>query len=320
VATSTYFVSERKPDLPVISITTDEKNLFDPTFGIYTEGTNGVKRFYDGYLEGNNRKVICEDIANWNQPWDRPVNFELFVDGDLQLSQELDIAISGQCSRRNNPKSLKINPRNKFGSNTLDYDFFSSKPGHKYESILLRIGGTETDSRMRDALTQTLTIGYMNTDYQAYQPAVLFINGDYYGIDNIRERTNKNFIYSNYGLNDDEFILLEMYELLYAPKNSELMEMVNFARNNNLTNDANLQQLSEMLDLENFMDLVFLELYGGNWDWPQNNVKIWKKKDGGKWRFILYDLDFTFGYMPIFSSNLASIHSKEKKYIFIFLI
>jgi hypothetical protein len=302
IATSTFFVNERQPTLPVISITTDGKNLFDNQIGIYVTGTNGQMRYYDGVPQ-NFKGAICTDVANWNRPWDRPANFEYFdASGAQRLSQELDIAISGQCSRRNDPKSLKIKPKNKYGNNHVDYDFFpDQKPGHRYTSLLLRVDGTEgpqdNSTYFRDALTQSLYTGNPAADIQAYQPAIVYINGQYYGLDNIRERTNADFLYSNYGLDEDDVTVLEMFELVYTGKNAVFNEMYNFIKNNNLSDDAKYEQAASLLDIDNFIDAITLELYAGNWDYPANNVKVWKKKEGGKWRFFLYDLDFSFDNM-----------------------
>ena len=114
----------------------------------------------------------------------------------------------------NGQKTLKINPRNKFGKNMLNYDIFAAtKPKMKYRSILFRNSGNDFDhSMMRDGYMQSLVMKRMNLDYIAYEPAVCFMNGVYYGIQNLRERTDEDFIYSNYGYEEDEIYLPAVFQ------------------------------------------------------------------------------------------------------------
>ncbi|MCD7972539.1 MAG: CotH kinase family protein [Candidatus Azobacteroides sp.] len=282
ITSATYFINEREFDLPVVSIITDEKNLFDDMIGIYTKGINGI--------EGN-----CEtEPVNWNQSWNRPVNFELFdTEGISCLNQELDISISGGCSRKNPLKSLKISPRKKFGDNRLRYDIFSEvKPNKKYKDILFRNSGNDFYySMMRDGFMQSLIIDQMNIDYQAYKPAICFINGEYYGIQNLRERTNKDYLYTNYGLDEEEFYLLKTEEIITHP---EFIELTNFVKNNDITNHEIYQQVKEKIDIDSYIHYMIAEIYYENRDWPHNNFKVWKKKQNGKWRWLLYDTDYGY--------------------------
>lgn len=290
VVSNTYLINERKSGLPVVSIATDPKNLTDPTIGIYVEGTNGIT--------GN-----CYDRkANWNRDWDRPANFELFdANRQLCLNQELDIAISGGCSRTFNPqKSLKISPRKKFGDNHLRYDFFSSKPKNRYKDIQIRNSGNDfSNTMMRDAFMQSLITNRMDIDHQAYEPAVCYINGKYYGIQNLRERTSKDFIYSNYGLDEEDFDLLD-HEELSATAFKTLTNLIN---QSTITSSSGYRQIENIMDVNNYIQYMIAETYYGNTDWPHNNMKVWKKKEGGKWRWILFDTDFGFELVEGYNHN-----------------
>lgn len=282
IVTATYFMNERNFKLPVVSIVTEQKNLTDNTIGIYVEGTNGIT--------GNGMNTP----ANWNQDWWRPANFELY-DTTLtsRLNQELDIQIAGGWTRMNKQKSLKINPRNKFGDNMLRYDIFAAtKPNMKYRSIMLRNSGNDFDhSMMRDGFMQSIVMKRMSLDYVAYEPAVCFMNGIYYGIQNLRERTDDDYIYSNYGYEEDEIVLVESAEMDSDP---EFKKLTNYVTNNDISSKAVYDNVCTMMDMDNFMDYFMTEIYLRNTDWPHNNIKAWKKKDGGKWRWILYDTDFGY--------------------------
>lgn len=302
VVTSTYFVGERNFRLPVVSLVTTQANLTDNTIGIYVAGTNGITGL------GSNTPV------NWNQDWDRPSNFELFDTAKVcRLNQELDISISGGWSRLNAQKSLKISSRNKFGNNRLQYDIFPvNKPSLKYKDIQLRNSGNDfLNTMLRDAFMESLVINRMDVDYLAYEPAVCFMNGVYYGIQNLRERSSKEYIFSNYGYDEDEVHLAENIEI---PYDSSYTPLSNYISSNDISKPEVYNRVCEMMDVDNFANYMISEIYYGNTDWPDNNIKIWKKKAGGKWRWILFDTDFGFNFTDtnLHNHNTLSMALGEK--------
>ena len=290
VATSTFFINSRIHHLPVVSIVTDALNLWDNTIGIYVVGSNGIP--------GNG----TDSPANFNQLWDRPANFELFDTTKVNvLNQELDIAISGAWSRSINPqKSLKIEPRKKFGDANLRYEVFKAiKPNLKYKDIQMRNSGNDFSfSMMRDAFMQTLVMKRMDLDLSAYEPAVLYMNGVYFGIQNLREASSSDYLYSNYGLDSEDVRLVETWDI---PKDTSYIKLSTYISNNVITKVEVYNQVCKMMDVDEFLNYMISEIYYGNQDWPHNNVKIWKKNVGGKWRWLMYDTDFGFS---LFDTNL----------------
>ena len=282
IATNTYFIGERNFHLPVVSIVTEQANLTDNTIGIYVQGTNG--------LTGNGMSTP----ANWNQDWDRPANLEVYDSAKVsRINQEVDIQIAGGWTRMNGQKTLKLNPKEKHGNNKLDYDFFkSSKPGMKYKSILFRNSGNDFSySMFRDALMNTIVAKRLDLEWIAYEPAVCFMNGTYYGIQNLRERSDVDMIYSNYGYNEDEIVMVESWE---ATTNADYKVLSNYITLNDITQDNVYTNIGNLMDVDEFLNYFMTQIYYGNTDWPANNVKTWKTKVNGKWRWILYDTDFGF--------------------------
>ncbi|MEQ8238746.1 MAG: CotH kinase family protein [Cyclobacteriaceae bacterium] len=290
VISATFFINERKPDLRVVSISTDQRFLTNDTIGIYCDGTNGII--------GNLQKTP----KNFNQDWDRPVNFEFFdEEGIPQLNQELDIRIVGGGSRESALKSISISPKRKFYENQLKYDFFkSTKPGHKYKDIMMRNSGNDFKrTMMKDAFIQSLIVNRMEVDYQAYEPAVIYINGEYFGIENMRERANKDFAYSNFGYDKDEVKLIEAtYKGVDShndiPTDATFNELSSFLKRNPMSDPANYAQAKEMIDVEELVNYLILETFTANVDWPYNNVKMWKPIENGKWRWILMDVEYSY--------------------------
>jgi len=292
VVTQTYFYNERDFHLPVVSIATDTKFLTDDSIGIYTVGVNGIP--YPGL-----------SAANYFQDWDRPANFELYdTTKTARLNQELDIAISGGWTRNFGQKSLKISPRKKFGDNRLRYDIFAAtKPNKKYKDIQIRNSGNDfQNSMMRDAFMQSLIMHRLDVDYQAYEPAVCFINGVYYGIQNLRERTSKDYLYTNYGLDEDEFYLLQQNVQTDETSASPFLELSQYVNANSPAVASVYAQIETMVDVDELINYYITQIYVANTDW-HNNLKTWKKKTDGKWRWILFDTDFGFGLSGQYNTN-----------------
>lgn len=306
IETNTYFIRLRDHNLPVVSLSTTQANLTDVKTGIYCngDGTNG--------LIGNGQTVK----RNYNQDWNRPANFELFDTlGIQQLNQELDIKILGCWTRAYSAKSLAISPKKKFGDTRLRYDLFkASKPDHKYKDIQLRNSGNDFSySMMRDGFMQTIVKDRLpGLNYMAYEPAVLYLNGQYWGIHNLRERSNEDWVYSNYGLDDDEVLSLEATIDIDTDKDiatdTAFIAFSNFLKNNDVTQPAVYEEVCRRMDVDNFMAYMMAEIYTGNTDWPHNNVKMWRKKDGGVWRWILSDTDFGMNlYNSMETSNTLTV-------------
>lgn len=288
VVTQSYIVSNRELTLPVSSIVTDPKNLWDNTIGIYVRGTNGIP--------GNGQNSPC----NWNQDWSRPSNFELLKGSEQLFSQQCDIAIGGGWTRSNSVKSLKLSAEKKFdGKNKFDYSFFSAKPNLKFKGLSLRNSGNDFgQTMMRDAVQHCIIEGVLDVEYQAYQPTIHYINGEYYGIINLRERNNQQYVYSNFGYDKDSIDLIE--KIAPSEGNYNVLNGTIEATNNliNKSINANLdpiyEQIEQLMDIDEFIAYMVVQLYSGNWDWPVNNTKFFRHRNNGKFRWILYDLDGGF--------------------------
>ena len=197
--TGTYFINEQI-DLPVFSIATDPANFFSDTAGIYVAGTNGIP--------GN----CSNQPRNWNQDWERPIHIEFYEkDKSLAFNVNAGVQIYGGCSRLYPMKSLGFNFRSEYGTDKLQYRLFDDMQVNEFNNIILRSSGQDWWRTMfRDAMVQTLLEQGMKLDIQNYRPTVLFINGDYWGIHNIREKLNEHYVYYHYGVNKDNIDLVEI--------------------------------------------------------------------------------------------------------------
>ena len=287
LTTNTYFIKE-KSTFPVISISTDPGNFFNPDTGIYMMGKNPGTEI--PYFD-----------ANFWQDWERPIHIEFFeTDGQRVLDMNAGAKIFGAWSRANAQKSLAIFARKTYGKGNIDYKLFPDLTLDKFESIVLRNSGNDWSYTMfRDGLMQSLMKG-TNVDVQEYRPAVIFINGEYWGIQNIREKINEHFLASHSDANPDSIDLLELNDLVIQGSNTTYKSLLNFLGNADMSLKTSYDYIKLRMDVSNFIDYEIAEIYFDNTDWPGNNIKFWRpQRKDGKWRWILFDTDFGFGLFDV---------------------
>jgi len=280
--TNTYFINFSS-NLRVVSLSTNPGNFFDDEYGIYALGDSAETTFpYFG--------------ANFWQDWERPVHVELFeTDKTKGFGIDMGAKIFGNWSRGNAQKSIALFARSKYGYSSLNYKLFDELPFTDYESLVLRNAGNDwLSTMMRDGFITSL-VDDIDLDKQDYRPAILFINGKYWGIQNIREKVNENFLSQHHNINPDSIDILENYGEIVEGDNTEYFELYDFIANNSMVNPANYEFVKSKMDIENFIRYQVTEIYIDNQDWPGNNIKFWKPKNSGKWRWNLFDTDFGFG-------------------------
>lgn len=270
-----YIFHDRNLTIPIISIVTDDDYLNDRDIGIFV----------------NNKTHEKEDQVNWR----RPINFELFdAEGaPSQLNQLCETRITGAWSREASRQSMAIYSHKRFGKKSLKYEFFPDQcPGlTNYKSIVLRNAGNDRDYLyMRDAICQRIMAENTDIDWQAWRPAVIYINGNYWCILNIRERANANNIITHYdGLEDID--LIENGELKEGTDDN-YDDFYDFYHHQGHT----LAEYAELMDWEEYIRITIMNQYFNNLDYPGNNNVLWRPRaEGGKWRWIAKDVDYSMG-------------------------
>ena len=285
VITNTYFIDE-STELPIVSVATDPANLWDDEIGIYVEGTNGIP----GYCVNEPR--------NWNQPWERPISIEMYAaNRTLGFKIDAGMQIGGGCTRKYPEKTLSIYARSEYGASKINYPIFNDKPINQYNNILLRNSGQDWWRAMfRDGMMQTLVKDQMDIDWQAYKPAILFLNGDYWGIHAIREKHNEHYLESNYGINPDEIDILSGNAIVKQGSADVYEAMIDFVDSHDMAVTADYHWVSTQMDINEYLNYMIAEIYFANIDWPAGNIKYWREQgENHKWRWILFDLDLGFG-------------------------
>ncbi|MCR4602732.1 MAG: CotH kinase family protein [Prevotella sp.] len=278
--TQSYIFFPRQLTLPVVSIASDRKYFDDGKLGIFANNN------------GNTRV-----------DWRRPINIEFFFGEDCgsAINQLCETRIAGAASRGAAKKSLAIYAHKRFGTKRFSYEFFPDQcPGlTDYKSLVLRNAGNDFDYLyMRDAIVQRTMASHTDLDWQAWRPAIIYINGNYHGMLNIRERGNENNIATHYdGLEDID--LFENWNSLKEGDSENLDSFKTFYGEHGHT----MAEYEEWMDCQEFINLMAMNLYFNNYDFPGNNIVMWRSRKAdsdrkgfdGRWRWIAKDCDYTLG-------------------------
>jgi len=264
-----YFINE-KTDLPVISLICDPYNLFNADSGIYT---------------------------NYRMDWERPAHVEFFDDDkSLGFSENCGIEIFGSQSSEWAQKSISVKFKNKYGVTNIEYTLFPEFRVTTFKAFVLRNSGNDFQyTHIRDAVMQTL-VKNLDVDYQEYRPATSFINGEYWGIYNIREKINEHYIANRHGVDANNIDLLENNMEVIHGDSLHYQRLIDYISTSDMTTDAAYAYLDSVIDLDECILYFAAQAYYDNMDWPGTNIKFWRERSAtGKWRWILCGLDFGFG-------------------------
>ena len=286
-------------DLPKIFITTDPNSFFDEDTGMYVMGPNAEQNFpYFG--------------SNFWEDWERPIHFEIREPDGSNYAANAGAKIFGGWSRAFPQKSLSIFARSHFGPSSFHYPLFPDSGIDEYEAFVLRNSGNDWESSMlRDGFITSIADN-LDIDHQRYRPALLYLNGEFWGIQNMREKVNEHFISSNHSIQPENIDLLDI-EGIYESNivhgtNADYQILLNYLETQNMNDPLVINALENWIDIESYMSYQAFQIFIDNRDWPGNNIKFWRDhRVGGKWRWILYDTDFGFGIWDAYSYTFNTL-------------
>lgn len=276
VVSRTFFVG-REHDLPIISISTGQNDL--------------------------NRLLI-----NYNVEQEKKINFEFYEsNGSLGVSFVGGTKLTGMDSRKRDQKSMAIYLRKEYGLKEVTYPFFKGSDVMTYSSFTLRNSGEDPYGiRIQDTTLTYALKDQMDIDMQDYRAVVVYLNGKYYGLYNMREKLNEDYLKSNYNLEKGSYDLIK-YKTASSGTNKNYLNLVNYIKNNNTSNSEVYEYIKSQLDVQEFCNYLIVESYYANTD--QGNIRYWKSYDG-KWRFMLYDLDWSLWNTSV-SMNYTVFNTKS---------
>jgi hypothetical protein len=289
-ATNTYFVSPEgrgRYSLPVVSLASDAAGLFGSEEGIYVPGASG------------------QNFRLRGPEWERKAHLELFdLAGARPLGQDVGVRIHGGASRGFGKKSLRIYSRSEYGTSRMNHRFFRTKEVADFNRIIFRTGGNDwAGSLLRDATMHTL-VQHLPFATQHYEPVIVFINGEYWGIHNARDRLDQHYIETHYGVPRDQVTILTRNSRVQVGDPGDEAPYLGFLADVGAGRMRSWSDFDEFMDVTGYLDYLITQMYAVNTDWPHNNRSWWRFKgapDGaegprdGRWRWLLFDVDRSFG-------------------------
>ena len=236
-----------------------------------------------------------------------PVHVEYFPDGSKSTAPawEVDAGISlmGGYSRLKDKKSVAIVMREEYQDGKINYPLFETRKAtsNKFRGFNLRNNGNRfVSDYIGDAMGGALLEG-SGVDYQRSRQVVVFYNGRYYGIHDMRERFNKHYVETNYGIDAGSVTMVKHLGHDITASNGTIDEyktLLSFVAQNDFSGEGNknYETVKSLMDVGNFADYMAAEIFYHNGDWPNNNVRAWKSPEQ-PWKFMVYDLDHGFDWM-----------------------
>ncbi|MBK8925531.1 MAG: CotH kinase family protein [Crocinitomicaceae bacterium] len=284
-------------DMPVICLSSRHDDLFSDEKGIFVFGQSAWNE--EGfYVNWWNRSANFQNRGN---AWERDATIQYFNQGSLVFEQNGSMKISGNATRGFPQKSMQLIATRTDGSAIFEYPFFGKYGVKKYSSLTLRNSGNDNNKTLFADLLMQKFAAESNLTTQQGIPVVVYLNGNYWGIYNMRERIDEFLIAEKEDVKPEEVTILEGGSIKLKDGDEAvhedfkmLIEKINqngFNRHDELYNE-----LSEQIDLNSFSDYIFFETFYANSDWPYNNC-MWYKAGEKKWKWILNDLDYGLAYL-----------------------
>lgn len=327
--TRTYFYADSMETLKdrfstyIVCLTSDPYNLYDYEYGIMVEG-----KIRDEYV--NSPEYISGKLtqpANFTQQgrdWERDAFVEILSpDGERLIAQDAGMRIFGHASRQYYYKSFKLYARKAYGNDTFAYPFFADNThgaDHKvqdaYKRLVVRAHGFDKSVTLfREELFQTLCSQIEGIDSKSVAPASVWLNGGYYNFEWLQEVYDDTYMEENYGLMQKgdyyQKVALRANKFPDDPdekaediRGKEDYQKVAEYAEKNLTDDETFAELEQLVDIDNMIQYFAIETYIANWDWPLNNIKLYRYysqnnvygtgRQDGRWRYLYYDMEAGF--------------------------
>jgi len=282
VTTHTYIV-DVEHDLPIIALSTEPEHLF---------GWEGI-------------------YSNSFQDVEVPVHVEFYeTDGLLALSFDAGFEIFGGTSQMLPQKSFAFHLRNKYGTEEINYPLFDGNEVTSFKHFLLRTSGQDAYmTKIRDAFIQKAVSDVIDIDVMDSRPCVVYINGEYWGLYNIREKVNEDYLASHHGVDPNQVDILVWNGFAIAGSDEAYKALVEYVATHDMQNQGYYEYVTSQIDIDNFIDYLIIQSYFGNTD--SGNIKFWRDQNGGKWRWILYDMDWALFMGTYKWNNISQIFNPD---------
>jgi hypothetical protein len=278
----TYFINSPH-QLPIVSIIVDSIDFFPPE-GIYNgEVANRAEK-------KKNKKAKTKVVG---KAWDKkPISCfaQFYFFNELIDELALDVKTYGGMTLGWKEKSLQLSARdNKYERGKIKVKLFQNLPFRDYQHVVLRTSGNDQHSTRIKDISISQVAADIDLNIKDYRQVILYVNGIYYGIHNLREKINSDYFKYRYNWKKGDFIELQGS----GEENSEYNSFVSYVVSSSGSPDF-INLIKDSIDIENYFNYQIFETYITNID-SRGNVRFYKHKDG-KWKWVVYDADQACAY------------------------
>lgn len=212
-------------------------------------------------------------------------------DGTVGISFPAGVRVSGNSTRSYAQKSLAIALRGGYGRSSVTYPFFGDYPFHTFSALVLRNSGQDISvAHMRDALSSRIVLG-MDVDAAATRCVAVYLNGKYWGLYDLKEDLNPDYLQTHYGSGEDNADVIRRNITALHGSNRDYKQIRAIATRRNMADDAALAEFCTRVDALGFADYIIAKSFLVDSD--MYNQKYWRTQDNVvRWRPVFFDLDF----------------------------
>lgn len=190
----------------------------------------------------------------------------------------------------------------------MNYPIFHTTPRSSYQRIMFKAGASDNypstwangGAHIRDAFIQSLSekIG-LKIDLRRLAHCIVYINGQYWGVYEIREKVNDpDYMEYYHNIKEKDLDLLSYWGSLQVRygSNTDWVNLYNFIMGANMANQNDYNAVAARLDIDNVIDYMILNTWSVNSDWLNWNT-MWYRGGGNpakKWAYVLWDQDNVF--------------------------
>ncbi|MBS7332902.1 MAG: CotH kinase family protein [Weeksellaceae bacterium] len=316
VVTKVYYVNNNgnfNYTLPIFNIGIDSDIIFGYENGLWVPGLT----FDNWRLENPELDAQYNTDSNYllsGSESERQISLNVFYNRNEVINQNAGMRLHGNATRSNPNKSVRFYAKSDYGKSNFNYPFFNNYDVDKFKRIILRNSGSDTyTTLMSDGFLQT-SVKHLNFETQEYQPVISFVNGEYNGVFNLRERFDEKYFDEIYDIDEDDLDFYENAGLVSNGTEDFYQELISMLLYSNFESDEAFATLNEKVDFENFTDYYASQIFFGNSDWPHNNNEFWRKRvyytpdapygHDGRLRWVMKDLDLAFDSFSVDNNSL----------------
>ena len=220
----------------------------------------------------------------------------------------------GNDSWAYNQRGIDFVSKDEFGYNYgLNDQVFINKTRKSFQRIILKAAANDNypfetgGAHIRDSYVHTISQrGNLHLDERTWSPCVLYVNGQYWGVYDMREKVDDLDFTSYYSNQDDlnvQFLMTwgsTWSQYGGAQAQTDWNTLRSYITSNSMAVQANYNHVDSLLNVKSLVDYIVLNSWAVTSDWLNWNTAWWRGLDPNgsekKWRYTLWDNDACFGH------------------------